>query len=57
MKIIKKMLKSYTFLSLVIGLLLCNFRIKRTKITYRMMFSLLLLTSCDISNDEIEQRA
>ncbi|QWH20667.1 hypothetical protein EXW62_27035 (plasmid) [Bacillus mycoides] len=57
MKIIKKMLKSYTFLSLVIGLLPCNFRIKRTKITYSVMFSLLLLTSCDISNDEIEQKA
>lgn len=57
MKIIKKMLKSYIFLSLVIGLLPCNFRIKRTKITYSVMFSLLLLTSCDISNEEIEQKA
>ncbi|MEH6892345.1 hypothetical protein V7024_22300 [Bacillus sp. JJ864] len=30
---------------------------KRTKITYSIMFSLLLLTSCDISNKEIEQKA
>ncbi|MDA2626728.1 hypothetical protein PDQ36_26395 [Bacillus cereus] len=30
---------------------------KRTKIIYSIMFSLLLLTSCDISNKEIEQKA
>ncbi|SFK11775.1 MULTISPECIES: hypothetical protein [unclassified Bacillus (in: firmicutes)] len=30
---------------------------KRTKMTYSIMFSLLLLTSCDISNKEIEQKA
>ncbi|HDX9580415.1 TPA: hypothetical protein ROX88_004058 [Bacillus pseudomycoides] len=30
---------------------------KRTKITYSILFSLLLLTSCDISNKEIEQKA
>jgi len=30
---------------------------KMKKITYSMMISLLLLTSCDISNEEIEQKA
>lgn len=30
---------------------------KRTKITYSIMLSLLLLTSCDISDKEIEQKA
>ncbi|MCM3734981.1 hypothetical protein M3215_03910 [Bacillus cytotoxicus] len=30
---------------------------KRTKITYSILFSLLLLTSCNISNKEIEQKA
>lgn len=30
---------------------------KKIKMTYSIMFSLLLLTSCDISNEEIEQKA
>ncbi len=30
---------------------------KITKITCSMMFSLILLTSCDISDKEIEQKA
>ena len=30
---------------------------KRTIMKYSIMFSLLLLTSCDISNEEIEQKA
>lgn len=30
---------------------------KRTKMIYHIMFSLFLLTSCDISNEEIEQKA
>lgn len=30
---------------------------KIKKVTYSMMISLLLLTSCDISNKEIEQKA
>ncbi|EJR53655.1 hypothetical protein IIM_02434 [Bacillus cereus VD107] len=30
---------------------------KRTKMKYSIMLSLLLLTSCDISNEEIEQKA
>lgn len=30
---------------------------KKTKMIYIIMFSLFLLTSCDISNEEIEQKA
>ena len=30
---------------------------KRTKMKYSIVFSLLLLTSCDISDEEIEQKA